>query len=283
MKLFKRIADLVLFGNIWVAAGAFGLVQSTRIQLGFTDPMLPYSFLVFFATIFLYNFQRIFYRPQEDISLHSVRRKWIFTHQGQIKLLAAIGFCGVAVTFFMNDMKIILYLSPLLLMSIAYFAPFIRLRKSPWIKLLTLVGVWTMVTAVVPVLLGPEALLNRENLLHIAIRLCFMLAICLPFDIRDLEIDKADQVSTIPHVLGESRTRWLAVIFMFLYIILILPEYTEGMFSMPVAIALLASAFINTILVFMSNSSRDEYFYVAGIDGTMILQGVFVALAYYYF
>jgi 4-hydroxybenzoate polyprenyltransferase len=275
----KRFIDFILFGNIYVAAGAFCLVQSTRIQLGYTDTLVPYSLLVFFATLFIYNFQRIFYRPKKDVSLHSIRRKWIFRNQFTIKVLAVIGALGVAVVFFFNDPAVILYLSPLLLLSIAYFIPFIRLRKSPWFKLLTLVAVWTMVTAVVPILLGPEVLLLQEHVLHICIRLCFMLAICIPFDIRDLKIDQVDDVSTLPHLLGENKTKWLAVFFMFLYILLILPEFSMGMFSIEVCIALLISALINTVLVFMSSSQRGEYFYVAGIDGTMILQGVFLLLA----
>lgn len=279
MNLFKRFFDLLLFGNIYVAAGAVCLVQSTRIQLGYTDHLIHYSLLVFFATIFIYNFQRIFYKPEKDISLHSIRRKWIFSNQLSIKILAGLGLTGVAITFFYNDPFILLYLSPLFLLSIAYFIPFIKLRQHPWFKLLTLVIVWTMVTALVPVLLGPIELFAKENLLHILIRFAFMMAICIPFDIRDLEIDKADKVSTLPQVMGVERTRWIAVVFMFLYIFLIIPEYLLGMFNIPVCIALFLSAFINTILVFMSSPSRNEYFYVAVLDGTMILQGALLILA----
>jgi 4-hydroxybenzoate polyprenyltransferase len=181
--------------------------------------------------------------------------------------------------YFLNDKMVIVYLSPLLLLSIAYFIPFIKLRKSPWFKLLTLVTVWTMVTAVVPVMLGPEVLWTRENLLHIFIRFIFMIAICLPFDIRDLEIDKADEVSTIPHSLGVGPTRNIAVAFMFVYIFLIVLEYAMGMFGIEICIAILLSAFINTIFVFRSSPERSEYFYVAGLDGTMILQGLLAMLA----
>jgi 4-hydroxybenzoate polyprenyltransferase len=279
VKGLKKVIDLVLFGNIYVAAGAFCLVQSTCIQLGYKDRLYEYSFLVFFATLFIYNFQRIFYHPKEDRSLHSVRRKWIFNHQLAIKVLAATGFLGVAVLFFFNDHKILLYLSPLLLLSIAYFAPFVKLRKSPWFKLLTLVTVWTVTTAVVPIQLGPELITNNQNLLHIMVRFSFMMAICIPFDIRDLEIDRAENVLTLPQRMGVNKTRWLAVVFMFLYIFLILPEYLMDLFSFPVFIALIASAFINTIFVFRSTPERTEYFYVAGLDGTMILQGVLLMLA----
>ncbi|MGZ4034673.1 MAG: hypothetical protein ACXVPU_05000 [Bacteroidia bacterium] len=274
MTFFKRFIDLILFGNIYVALGTACLIQSTIIQLDYSGHLISYSVLSFFATLFIYNFQRIFYKPQKDISLHSVRRKWIFENQFSIKILSGIGAIGVAVSFFYNDPKIVFYLSPLLILCLAYFVPYIKLRKSHWFKLLTLVIVWTTVTAIVPMLLNHDDLFFKNNLLHIFIRFCFMMGICIPFDIRDLAIDAADNVSTLPHIFGENKTRWIAVIFMFSYILLIVPEYRLGMLSLTTFIALMGSALINGILVLMSSSKRSEYFYVAGIDGTMILQGV---------
>jgi 4-hydroxybenzoate polyprenyltransferase len=283
LNFARRIIDLLLFGNIYVALGAACLVQSTIMQLDHHDHLLPYTILTFFASLFVYNFQRIFYKPQENKSLHSVRRKWIFEHQLIIKVLAFIGIAGVGVTFFYNDFHIIFYLSPLLLLSLAYFTPAVKLRKSPWFKLFTLTFVWTMVTAIVPMLLLHVPLTPLSSLLHIFVRFTFMIAICLPFDIRDLDIDKADNISTIPHLLGENKTRWLAVVFMLIYIALIISEYALAMFGMGVFAGLIASAVINTGFVLMSSSKRDEYFFVAGLDGTMILQGVLLLLARYYF
>ncbi|MES2592953.1 MAG: UbiA family prenyltransferase [Bacteroidota bacterium] len=280
MNFLKRVLNFILFGNIYVALGAVCLIQSTAIQIRQQEQLLPYSFLVFFATLFVYNFQRVFYKKSQDTSLNSIRRVWIFKNQQTIKLLIAIGMVGSVITFFLNDIILLLYLSPLLLLSVIYFAPFVKLRKSPWLKLLTLVFVWTMVTAVLPCLLSNSGL-TENNVLHIFIRFFFMVAICIPFDIRDLRIDKADSVSTIPHLIGEDKARWLAFGCMLFYMILIIPEYTVGMISLEVFIALQIAAVINSVLVLKSTSRRSEYFYVAGIDGTMIIQGVLLMLVYY--
>lgn len=188
---------------------------------------------------------------------------------------------GVVVTFFLNDYKIIFYLSPLLILSLLYFLPFVKLRKNPWLKLFTLVLVWTMVTAVLPILLCSVDSFTKNNFMHIFERFCFMVGICIPFDIRDLQIDKTDSVSTIPHLIGENKARWLAFGFMLLYIVLIITEYTFGIMSLKIFITLMLYAAISTVLVLMSNSKRSEYFYVAGIDGTMVLQGVLLMMVYY--
>lgn len=276
-----RSIDFILFGNIYVALGAACLVQSTVIQLGFTDHFFFYSILVFFSTLFIYNLQRIFYTPQLDNSLHSIRRKWIFENQTSIKTLCLIGALGVLIILFFLDLRTFLYLSPLLLLSFAYFIPFIKLRKNAWLKLLILVSVWTMATAVVPILLSNSGIFTKNDLLHVLVRFSFMIAICIPFDIRDLKIDEADTISTLPRLLGENRTRWLALIFMIIYCLLISLEFKWRIVDANIFSALLLSAFINGILVVMSNSKRSEYFYVAALDGTMILQGIFLVIAGY--
>lgn len=274
MKYIYHILNFILFGNIYVALGAVCLIQSTRIQLQHSDHFLSYSFLVFFATLFIYNFQRFFYKSQKDKSLNSIRRKWIFENQLSVKTLTFIGFVGVSIAYFFNDVNVLYYLAPLFILSLFYFSSFLTLRKSPFFKLFTLVVVWTMVTAVVPVLMGGEDPLATNNLMHFALRFCFMMAICIPFDIRDLQIDVVDNVSTLPHLIGEQKARLLAIGFIVLYTILIFPMFSSGAITEKIAIAMLVSALINSMPIVMSSSKRNEYFYVAWLDGTMLLQGL---------
>ena len=277
-----RFLNFLLFGNIYVAFGAVCLVQSTCIQLQLTGHLIAYSSLVFFGTLFVYNFQRLLYKDQKNSGLNSIRRQWIFDNQSIIKLFTIIGFTGVVIAFCYNDFKVIYYLSPLLLLSLAYFSPIIKLRKSPFLKLFTLVFVWTTVTTIVPILLNDLDVFTINNLLHISISFCFMMAICIPFDLRDLEVDAADNVSTLPNLIGENKAKQLALAFILLYITLIFPEYFLGVITYKIFIALLFSAVINLVIVFMSNSMRNEYYYVALLDGTMILQGVMLIMVEFF-
>ncbi len=262
--------------------GAVCLVQSSIIQLKLTSHLIPYSLLVFFATLFIYNLQRVFYKPALEKVEISIRRKWIFKNQITLKLLILIGCIGGGISFFFIEHSIFFYLTPLLILSLLYFLPFIRLRKNPGLKLFTLVIVWSIVTALVPMLLDNVEVVSTQNSLHVLLRFCFLLGICIPFDIRDLEIDKAETVSTIPHLMGENKARWLAFGCMLVYIALIVLDFGMDFINPKIFLTLLLSAFINTGIVLMSNSKRSEYFYVAGVDGTMILQGILL-LAIDYF
>ncbi len=282
MAFLKRLIDFILFGNLYVALGSAFLIQSTIIQCGFNDPVVPFCFMSFFATLFVYNFQRIFYTSQKNSNLHSIRRKWVFTNIFFVKMLSLTGFLGVCIAFFFNDFRSLFYLFPLFILSIAYFSPFTRLRKNPWFKLITLVTVWTMVTAVVPMLLNHSMLFTKTNLIHIAVRFCFMAAICIPFDIRDSEIDKADNTRTLPHFIGIKASRRLAIGFMIVYMLLIMVEYKINMLSIQITITLLFCSLINMVFLLMSSSKRSEYFYVAGVDGTMIVQGALLMLMHHF-
>lgn len=277
MSFIKRFSDFILFSNVYVAIAAVCLVQSSLVQLAQHSGLLNYSLLVFFATLFVYNLQRIFYKTQSHKHIISVRRYWLSKNATLIKVVAGVGFIGSAVLFFFNNYKIMLYLSPLLLLSLLYFVPFVKLRKRPWIKLLTLIGVWTSVTSVVPALLINYAEITYF-VLHAFARFLFMAAICIPFDIRDMTIDKKENVSTLAITLGEKKAKRAAIVCVVLYTVLIVCEYGMGMINNYVLSVLLFTAIITSVLVVMSSSKRSEYFYIAGIDGTMILQGLMVVL-----
>ena len=273
MTFVRKVIDFFLFGNIFIAFCAAALVQSTALQLDIKNQLVQYTLLTFFATLFLYNLQRIFYTSHtKDTSLNSIRRKWIFENQLTIKSLSTIGFMGASAIFIYYFKHLFIYLLPLLLLSLGYFFPMVKLRKNGWFKLITLVFVWTMITAVMPIVLNDGYLFSFKSMTHITARFFFMVGICLPFDIRDIRIDSKENISTLPQVLGEKKTRLIAFAFMLLYILLIMVEYSFGVFNIEITVALLTASVINTTLVLMSNSNRNEYFYSAGLDGTMLVQ-----------
>lgn len=273
MILLKRIFDFILFSNIFIALGAVGLTYSTIEQLQLNTSNKTYLLLVFFATLFIYNFQRLFYKSNKESA--SIRRIWINNNQHVIKLQASIGFLGTCIAFLYSDYMLVFYLSPLLVLSIVYFTPFIKLRKHPLLKLFTLVLVWTMVTATTPLLLASESI-TVNNLLHIAERFFFMTAVCIPFDIRDLHIDITEKIQTLPHRIGEKKAKNMALICISVSGIVLIVEYIGAIINVKTLTALLLSTLVTAILISITSSKRNEYFYVAGIDGTMLIEGALV-------
>ncbi len=288
----KRFFDFILFGNIYVALGAVFLIQSTVVQFNLSSPLFYYSAFVFFATVFIYNLQRIFYKKTENKSHQSIRRIWIFRNQNLIKILTVIGFAGMTILFFFNDIRILVFLSPLFVLSIAYFFPLVKLRNNAWVKLFTLALVWTLTTALVPILLKKNMNMHLAELiwnyypenyfrivLHISTRFCFMLAICIPFDLRDMKLDAEENIITLPQKFGEKRSRNLALSVTIIYGMLLISEYIFRITSLKTLVVLLINMVITLVFIMLSNSKRSEYFFVAGIDGMMILQGMMLILS----
>jgi 4-hydroxybenzoate polyprenyltransferase len=228
----------------------------------------------------VYNLQRVFYKPIKTTSISTTRRDWINDNKKIILCLIGLGFIGT-VYFVFNDLKqIIIYLLPLFILSIIYFLSFINLRSNAWLKNFTLAFVWTTVTAVIPLLLNDNSLSYLiDNKLHIASRFLFMLAICIPFDIRDLKIDKYEGVITIPQILGERKSVSISVLCMLLYIGIIVFEYSLGVYPLLLLSTLIIAALINVTIVYLTSSKQNEYYYIGLLDGTMIIQGVIVLIS----
>lgn len=268
MNYIKRFIDFLLFGNIYIALGAFLLSQCTIIELHLNAPF-SYSILVFFSTLFIYNLQRIFYKTPINSEPISVRRKWIFENQKTIIALTVIGLIGTSVSLFYCDTKVILYLSPLGILSIGYFFPSVQLRKFALLKIFILVSVWTATCYIVPILLSANTYTSLYSFYTLS-GFCFMVAICLPFDNRDIQIDKKENTLTFSILIGPSNVNISAFVFAITSFLLILfCDFSITILSVNLIVFLSCIFFI-----LKNNKPRNEYYYIAGIDGILILKGI---------
>lgn len=268
MNHIKRFIDFLLFGNIYIALGAFFLSQSTIIELKLNLD-ISYSILVFFSTLFIYNFQRIFYKAPTNNESISVRRKWISKNQKKIIALTILGIIGTSVGLFYVNIKAILYLLPLCILSIGYFFPSIQLRKFTLLKIFILVTVWTATCYIIPVLLSTKVF-TMQHLVYIFSGFFFMTAICLPFDNRDIEIDKKENIQTFAVLFGSRRVNLIAFLFSLLYLLLLIITKADTIIIVINLIVFLAC----TVFILKNNNPRNEYYYIAGIDGILILKGI---------
>jgi 4-hydroxybenzoate polyprenyltransferase len=97
-----------------------------------------------------------------------------------------------------------------------------------------------------------------------------MAAICLPFDSRDIEIDKKENIQTFAVLFGSRRVNLIAIIFAIFYLFLIIMSGANSIqFTINLIVFLTCFVFI-----LKNNNPRNEYFYIAGIDGILILKGI---------
>jgi 4-hydroxybenzoate polyprenyltransferase len=104
----------------------------------------------------------------------------------------------------------------------------------------------------------------------------FIAAITVPFDIRDLFQDKRFDLKTIPVLIGERKAYIVCQILLFAYLTLLV-LFTKNLDTN--FFALMLSILVTGWLILKAEWERDEYYYFLYLDGTMIIQFMFLLLA----
>ena len=94
---------------------------------------------------------------------------------------------------------------------------------------------------------------------------CFIVAITLPFDIRDINYDQREELKTIPQAFGIKGTIITALLFLMVSGILLglaIDSASQGIFY----------GYIATLVVLLfTNENRKELFYAGWVESTVIM------------
>ncbi len=202
MRILKLIFNFYINASIHVALAVYSL---TRITEYYFD--IPYNenldYFIFFGTITAYNFIKYagvakFYHMSLTKSLRL------------IQIFSFVCFCLLAYYAWLLPIKTLLYFAPFGLVTILYIVPFLggfqkNLRAISYLKIFAVAGVWSGVTAVIP-LLASGSEIDSNLVLFFVQRMLFVLVLILPFEIRDMELDFKD-MKTLPQQIGVEQTK----------------------------------------------------------------------------
>lgn len=170
-------------------------------------------------------------------------------------------------------------LIPLGFISVGYSVPMIRsktkpirLREIKGLKIIFVSLAWGIVTVVLPMLNYDADVFSVSSLLILTRRILFIFAITIPFDIRDSKRDLAEQLKTIPLLVGERKAKIIAItVFVGFFLLAFLQYNYLEKDSSKLVFAFFISALVAGILTIKA-SAQKSIFYFALLDGTMILQ-----------
>lgn len=268
------LVHILVFTNLWVSLSAAilcaGFCHFSGIENG-----LPNALFVFCATLFIYNFQRVL-KELEPKQKSSYRIDWIRKQSSLIKGIALVSFvtCIILYFFFLFSWESFLTLALLGIISILYAYKFIRgkneklnLRDLAGIKIHLIALVWVGAIFVLPMINTPELLLKYWPL--ILAFFIYVIAVTIPFDIRDLHLDHPRQ-KTIAQLFGEqgAKITSLALYTVFLGIWMWFDPFivTNLLFWV--------IAGIHIAFLLSAKNSRPELFFSFGIDGIILLYGI---------
>jgi 4-hydroxybenzoate polyprenyltransferase len=189
---------------------------------------------------------------------------------------------GVSV-WFLNE-AIWFLIVPLGLVAFAYTIPVarkeankIRIREIGLWKIFLIAFVWTGMTVILPAvnLYGFKQVLELGSWQLAFGRFFFILAITIPFDIRDLANDANKGVRTIPSVLGWRRSVLISQVLLVAFLLLV--WFRLGTHH-PFFIGYVISTAITTGFVAVASPKRSDFYCSFWLEGTMLLQFVAVLL-----
>ncbi|HRH65483.1 MAG TPA: hypothetical protein PLU53_04240 [Bacteroidia bacterium] len=285
MNRIVKIFDRLVFGNLFIGLCSVALVFTTFLLNDIPIQLTPSVSLVFFATWFYYNFHHHSHHLEFD-SLLRFRQSIVNLKLNAMDFLfLVIPAIGIIISLLALNVAVLVTFLTITLFSLLYSIPLVkwngrrrRLRESLLLKLPFLSLSWAAVTAMIP-LLEQNQHIDTANILGQAFaRALFIYGLCIPFEIRDFDTEKRWGTNTLPVVYGIRITKITGILI--LGVGIILRHIMKGqMILAPAAIFALDLSFLFAMLwILMAKSNPPKYFCKIYVDGTMILQFIFVYL-----
>ncbi|MEW6470048.1 MAG: hypothetical protein AB1458_14065 [Bacteroidota bacterium] len=279
MRALKQFTDLILYSNVFISLCAAAASYETFLLAGRAEH--PYLIFVFCSTFVFYNGQRILLARDHESPGSSERHKWIARHIRLLALLCVIAFSAAFPLAMKWDWDLIVLFGLFSFLASLYFIPGISLRAVPGLKAAYVSLLWAFSTVVFPLMLikghPVYSFPGAFGYLLALERFFFLFALCIVFNIRDMEYDRGTGVRTIPILFGTRATRLLAALMMLVFAgLVIYRSYFSDTGLQAYAPALLVSAALSLFVLFATNEKRGEYYYILVIDGMILLQAILV-------
>ena len=274
--MIKKLTEFVIFGSIFIALCAVGLCMETSFLLHLPLNNLGFYTFIFGSTLAQYN---LHYLIKKTALSGSIRFIWSSKNKKYHKALFIFGCILIFLSLFSFHITHFFALGCMSAISLLYTLPILpfknkkRIKDFGLLKIITLALLWTLVTVWFPLV---EAHFETISFTLIFIRrFIFIFILCLVFDIRDMQIDGSSKIKTLPIILGVKVSLLICYLMLLLFVIITSVDYYFFNDSVQFYCMIL-SALITWIFILFYNKKRNDFYYLAGIDGMMLLQSVIV-------
>ncbi|MEN8123675.1 MAG: hypothetical protein ABFR32_00990 [Bacteroidota bacterium] len=252
MQLIRSVFNFYIYSNIHVALAAFSLTKISLLIYDIDESKSP--LFVFFATIVSYNFIRSFKINEIDIFW----KIWVKGHKKSLIILNIISLIFLIFYAFSVKFSAFLVLLPFTIATFFYIVPFraerINLRSVASLKLFLIAITWAGITVLFP-LVQNGVVIESSVLIIFLQRFLIILALTIPFDIRDLQYDK-EQLNTLPQLYGVINSKIIAGLALVFFLII---EFLQRPFDInSYDIVLLTT--ISLLFIIFSKENQNRYY-----------------------
>lgn len=260
----------IIYGNVLISLSA-GFLSFGFVSFLDYDFPIYYFFCVFFATLFIYNFQRI-PRLSEVNDQYSDRHIWLKENKSTLYFLIGVGLIGASITYlhFLTIQHDFAFLIVIGVIGVLYALKTVKgkaLRDFPYIKIHLIALTWILVIGI-----WPLVRMNNDffEYLELLIALYFIIiSITIPFDIRDLSYDDKLKKTT-PQLLGVKWSKTVSLLLLTVsYFLIVL--YNLKFLENPFYYISFLGFFL---LILQTTKERKEMYFSGLIDGWIITLGL---------
>ncbi|QIE60343.1 hypothetical protein G5B37_12455 [Rasiella rasia] len=250
MQWLRQQFRFYIHASIHVAFAVVSLVGVTVLEFDLNVPIALW-FFVFFGTISGYNFVKY-------AKIAGLHHRSLAQSLRAIQVFSAISMAGVFLSMFFLTTTTLIVAFGFGLLTLFYAVPLFRsknLRNIIGLKIFVVALVWAGVTVAVPIV-EEGMTISGDFWITLSQRTLIVLALILPFEIRDLQFDRVG-LKTVPQRYGVMKTKGLGISLLTLVVLL------EGLKNMPSVwslYALLCTMILIGLAIGYARKKQSEYF-----------------------
>jgi 4-hydroxybenzoate polyprenyltransferase len=269
MSILKKALSFLLYSNLFVSLCVVALALRTALILDVNVDKYFFCFILF-STLFTYHFHRIIRISYKEYSSNNLNWNKLNFKLSLIICLISIAICFVLI-FSLKPISLY-FLIPLFLISFLYplksFSK-ISLREVPFLKIFLIAIVW-MFTTTLLVVTESNTVLSFNLIPLLLDRFLFVLAITIPFDIRDLKYDK-NEIKTIPMVFGVDGAKKIAFFCLFLSFTFVVYQFYFLELNSRFLLSHALTCTIAFFLVKYSKTANKDFYFSFFVEGLSLL------------
>ena len=281
----KTALNIYIYSSIHIGICVTAMILQTYFYLGIDLSLNPFVYFSFFSTLLIYSLHKVVGAYRSRTPNIGTRIQLFYTYR-KLFILYTILIIPFCIYFLLQLDKV--HFSLLILpgiISLLYIFPIDmkgrRLRDFAYIKLFLIAIVWVIITVIIPMIF------NYADLTFMCLmgleKLFFMIALTLPFDIRDVIIDETSGVKTLAGRLGKEMTFQISSFLISLSLIILLVSYISGYISSYYLLIMLLAYGLSLIAIKYSLNKTHDFYYGGLLDGMMLIPFLLIQLSMSFF
>jgi len=261
----RRFVQFLVYSNVWIGLGATAFLWQFYLIYKAPVDLVLFAF-VFFSTLLTYTFQR-YVKLMNKTRSGGERLNWMQRYPTFVKGLLILGTTGTVYSLTHFNFETFIILAVTGFISLFYVVKLPgklgkNLRDIPSLKIFLIGFVWAVISTFLPKV---NLSVDFWPWLLFAANFIFIIAITIPFDIRDLDLDEKEK-KTIPQIIGKKKAILLAS-FLLLINFFLLVFITQNWL-----ITSFFGCIASILLVIGSIKKPQDLYYSLFVDGLLLLQ-----------